>query len=695
MIALIFYTLNTLFLGGALLTFRIRGPDRRFSTTALIYLFAILHIAWVYFYGLYHLNLPTLRLILFSELVFCAVWVVMINSLFHWISRKTTAPSLFFWILFIGGGGVGLVAIFLPSTVPVAAIQGNTFLLSYRMTLPPSLLMLSAMVLGAWRLESFWRSMSPKQRWEYKSLVVGSFLICASLGWAGSYRLTYLTIQSHHLLLLWALLLLSWCQILYAVIRHRLFRQEIYVSRKVVYATIAPLLFSIYLILLGIVALFMRIFGVSMPFVIRWLLFSAGLVALAMVAASGKVRHDIKFFISTHFYANKYEYRDEWIAFSRRLKGVLTEEEVVDALFEILQKSLYTNTIFLWHGDEDKGFRLAYPKQDPGEENKAYYRLSPDIPLFQHLKDHGHHYTEELPPEEMAVSPARAFREDFDLVLFAPLTVGDQLLGMIGLGREFTGGHYGHDDFDLLMALGTQAATGLLAGRMAEALAQARQQEAWDTMSAFILHDVKNAASMLSLICQNASDHIHDPDFQQDMLSSVDDALKRMHKVQERLSALKGEIMPIWQRVDLSERLADICRKLDPRLPELTIDLQSSPAIELKTDPELLFIVLENLLLNAHEAGATEGTVALSADPDETGMVTLTVSDNGPGIAENLLPEAIFEPFKTTKLKGSGIGLWQVKRLVAGLGGAVTAHNSAKGARFVISLPPETAAPEG
>ncbi len=693
MIPFIFYALDVLFLAAALLTFRIEGPDRRFSTIALIYLFAVLHLAWIYFYGLYHMEIAALRMILFSELVFCGVWVVMINSLFHWISRETTNPSVQFWIIFVGGGVVALAAVFAPPEDAVAVARENVFLLSYRMTLMPSVLMLSAMILGAWRLESFWRTLSPKQRWEYKALVVGSFLVCGSLGWASSYRLTYLNIQSHHLLLLWALLLFAWCQILYAIFRYRLFHQEIYVSRKVVYASIAPLLFSVYLLLLGVVALLMRIFGVSMPFVIRWLLFSAGVVALALVAASGKVRDDIRFFISTHFYANKYEYRDEWIAFSQRLKGVLTEDEVVDALFEILRKSLYTNTIFIWRGDEAKGFRLAYPKQDLEEDKKAYQRLPPETPLLHHLKVHGRHYTEELAPEEMPDSPAKAFHEDFDLVLFAPMTVGDQLLGMIGLGREFTGGHYGHDDFDLLLALGTQTATALLAGRMAEALARARQQEAWDTMSAFILHDVKNAASMLSLIRQNAPGHIHDPDFQQDMLSSVDDSLKRMHKVQERLSALKGEILPVWRQVDLRASLSDICRKLTPRLPGVRIDLQCGGSLRLRTDPELLFIVLENLLLNAHEAGATLETIRLSGGESGEEPATITIADNGPGIPDNLLPDAIFEPFKTTKPKGSGIGLWQVRRLIAGLGGDVSADNAENGgARFTISLPTEKAA---
>jgi C4-dicarboxylate-specific signal transduction histidine kinase len=64
------------------------------------------------------------------------------------------------------------------------------------------------------------------------------------------------------------------------------------------------------------------------------------------------------------------------------------------------------------------------------------------------------------------------------------------------------------------------------------------------------------------------------------------------------------------------------------------------------------------------------------------------ITDNGPGIAAELLPDALFEPFKSCKDGGSGIGLWQVKRMVTSLEATITAdNNSDGGARFVIKLP--------
>ncbi|MBL0699913.1 MAG: ATP-binding protein [Desulfosarcina sp.] len=73
---------------------------------------------------------------------------------------------------------------------------------------------------------------------------------------------------------------------------------------------------------------------------------------------------------------------------------------------------------------------------------------------------------------------------------------------------------------------------------------------------------------------------------------------------------------------------------------------------------------------------------------DDAGQAVVEIIDNGPGIAEELLPDVLFEPFRTSKDGGSGIGLWQVKRVLVGLGGSVSADNVVGSrARFVVLLP--------
>jgi signal transduction histidine kinase len=224
---------------------------------------------------------------------------------------------------------------------------------------------------------------------------------------------------------------------------------------------------------------------------------------------------------------------------------------------------------------------------------------------------------------------------------------------------------------------------------MAEELAHAREQQAWHRLSAFVLHDIKNAATMLSLLRENAPEHIHEPEFQQDMLELVDDALKRMRRVEQRLGTLKDEIAAEWQDFELNRFLKDFIRKLRKTLPSMEVAVEGSNAIQVSSDPELLTSILENLLLNAYEARGEETVVRIEiCRDDDARQILVKIIDNGPGIAAELLPDALFEPFKSSKDGGSGIGLWQVKRMVASLEATISAdNNSDGGAQFVIKLP--------
>ena len=193
---------------------------------------------------------------------------------------------------------------------PAAEIAGEVLLFPrYGQLYLSSLFMLMAVFFMAWRLEIFWRTLEDKNRWPYKYLVIGFFLVCGSLFWSTSYRLLYRQLDGDVLLLLAAILLIAWLFILYAVIRHRLLNRKLFVSRKVIYTAAAPLIFAGYLILLGLASIAMRSFGWSLPYIFRWLLVVIGLLLVIVLVFSGKVRSSVKYFISTHFYVNKYEYR--------------------------------------------------------------------------------------------------------------------------------------------------------------------------------------------------------------------------------------------------------------------------------------------------------------------------------------------------------------------------------------------------
>ena len=687
--AVLVYALGVALILSCFLDVRIKETERLFSFDLVRVLLLMPLMAGVYLFVAFNLQFHLIAPLFFSDNVFSLIWLLIAYRLHHAILPGAVKSTLFHLSFAVAGAVVvGAGGYWLLNPPPAEIVDNIILFPRYGQLYFSSLLMLIAVFFMAWRVEMFWRSLTQQDRWQYKNLVIGFFLICGSLFWGASYRLLYRRMDGDQPLLLAVMLLIAWLFISYAVVRHRLLNRKLYVSRKVIYSIAAPTAFAGYLILLGLASLIMRAFGWSLPYIFQWLLIVIGLLIVVVLVFSGKVRSTVKYFISTHFYVNKYEYRDEWVAFSSLLQGALNEREVVDALHRILSESLYTRRIMIWVGDMQGGFRLIGSDKDTVGSADAV--IAADDPLSLYLQNEPYFYME-TPGNAQTWHPVASEKKDFftrnGLVLAAPSTIGGLCVALIGLGPEYTGGRYGHDDFDLLKALGSQAASAILAARTAEKLAQTRESSAWDTLSAFVLHDIKNAATMLNLVKENAPAHIHKPEFQRDLLASVDDALKRMNKVHERLKTLKGETRPAIKAVEIGQFVHDCCKELTRKLLNLTIDVQCRLSLIVKTDSKIVTQILENLMLNAIEAGGPGTLVQVNVSNADHKSVQLEITDNGPGIPAELLPDRLFGPFKTTKPNGSGIGLWQVKQLVESLGGTIEAENvDGGGAKFVVRL---------
>ena len=685
---ILFYILGTTLILSCLLDLRVKDTERLLSFGLVRVLLALPFLTGVYLYTAVNLRYQLVAPLFFSENVLAVIWLLTAYRMHNTVLPATAASKLY--KLSFAVAGITVVAsggYWLLMPPPSEILEGVILFPSYGQLYLSSLFTLMAVFFMVWRLEVFWRALNPKERRQYTYLVIGLFLVCGCLFWLTSYRLLFRRQVVDHYWLACSLVFIAWLFILYGVARHRLLNRKLFVSRKVVYSAAAPVVFAGYLILLGFASLVMRAFGWSLHHVFQWLLVLVGLLIVVVLLFSEKVRSAVRYFVSTHFYVNKYEYRDEWLAFTNLLKSSLTEADVAEALRRILSESLYTRRIMIWLGDAYSGFRLI----DRDKNNPADAVVTAGDPLVLYLQQEPYFYLD-MPVEKEAWRYVSSVKRDFflknGLVLVVPITVGGQYVGLIGLGPEYTGGRYGPDDFDLLAALGSQAALAVLAARAAEKRAQTREMSAWNTLAAFVLHDIKNAAAILNLIRENAPAHIHKPEFQQDLLASIDDALKRMKKVQGRLNVLKGSTMPAVETVEIGRFVKECCQKLDRKLPELSVKVQCNQDVSIQTDPEIVTQILENLLLNAHEAVGTETLIHITVANADYGNVRLEINDNGPGIPAELLPDRLFEPFTTCKPNGSGIGLWQARRLVESLGGTIGAENlAAGGAKFVVQLP--------
>jgi putative PEP-CTERM system histidine kinase len=267
-----------------------------------------------------------------------------------------------------------------------------------------------------------------------------------------------------------------------------------------------------------------------------------------------------------------------------------------------------------------------------------------------------------------------------------PLVDRGEVLGVITLGDRVGGVPFSLQDFDLLKCIGDQAAASLLNVQLSQRLLQAKELEAFQTMAAFFVHDLKNSASTLNLMLQNLPTHFSDPAFREDALRGVSKSVVHINHLIGRLSLLRHEMKIQPAEADLNEMVAKGLAGLETGLASVIVkDLKPLP--RMLFDSEQMSKVVTNLVLNATEAVSGEGQVRIATD-QTNGWAVLTVADDGCGMTAEFISRSLFRPFQTTKINGLGIGMFQSKMIVEAHGGRITAVSEpGKGTTFQVLLP--------
>jgi hypothetical protein len=273
--------------------------------------------------------------------------------------------------------------------------------------------------------------------------------------------------------------------------------------------------------------------------------------------------------------------------------------------------------------------------------------------------------------------------------LLVPLQLGNRRVGLLTLGRIQTGEAYDEkEDYNLLQSVAAHAASAIHNARLFDAQIRMRELDTFNRLSAFIMHDLKNATSMLSMVIQNARKHLCDPEFQKDTLETISSAIAKMKNMIGSLSAFRTE--PVLHRQDL-----DLNKLINEAIDKLAISNPSRISIEkrlgriplIRADGEEMHKVLHNLFLNAGEALKGSGLITVTTVAND-GHVIVSVSDTGPGMTQEFVDNALFQPFKSSKKNGLGIGMYQCKTIVEAHGGKIEVESKlGKGSTFSVYLP--------
>jgi putative PEP-CTERM system histidine kinase len=245
---------------------------------------------------------------------------------------------------------------------------------------------------------------------------------------------------------------------------------------------------------------------------------------------------------------------------------------------------------------------------------------------------------------------------------------------------------YSMEEIDLLKCIGEHVAAGLHQLRLTEELMQGRELAAFQAMSTFFVHDLKNAASSLSLMLENLPEHFDDAEFREDALRAIGGTVNRINQIISRLGTLRQKLELRPMQVDLNGLVSDTLGRLGGmgRI-ELAKNLEPLPCIV--ADRGQLENVLINLLTNAREAVGAGGRITVETVQRED-WVVVSVADNGCGMTSDFIKSSLFRPFQTTKKKGLGIGMFQSRLIVeAHQGNLKVESEPGRGTTFSVMLP--------
>jgi putative PEP-CTERM system histidine kinase len=262
-------------------------------------------------------------------------------------------------------------------------------------------------------------------------------------------------------------------------------------------------------------------------------------------------------------------------------------------------------------------------------------------------------------------------------------------VGLITLGEIRGGERFDEqDDYDLLKSAAAHAASAISNARLFEERMRAKEMEAFHRLSSFVIHDLKNTTSTLSMITENAKKHMSNPDFQKDALRSISGAVAKMQRMIGSLSHLPDRLELQLEDCDLNNLINEALERLSINgSGQVKIDTKLGRLPHIRADVAEIHKVVYNLLLNACEAVDDEGRIKVRSRTNGD-MVVLSVSDNGPGMSKEFMENSLFQPFKSTKKKGFGTGMYQCKTIVEAHEGWIEVESEEDmGTTFSVYLP--------
>ena len=476
---------------------------------------------------------------------------------------------------------------------------------------------------------------------------------------------------------------------LLAISLHRLSKEQINIkiSNKVVFHTTVLLGAGFYLLLMSLAGYYIKYYGGSWGAIAQISFIFLAILLLLTFFISGKIRALAKVFFSKHFFQHKYNYRDEWIKLSKTLAELNSLDDISGFIVSTMAKFVDSSGGGVWIKNDQGDFYLT-AEQNLGGHTQQIVSKNELLIEFLEAKQWVIDFVEFFNDPDIYAGSGldRWYTEHKEIWLIVPLFQKNNLEAFVVLTKPRVSRQMDWEDHDLLKTVGMQLANALALTQTSENLSRARQFEAYNQFSAFLVHDLKNLVAQISLIVKNSKKHKRNPEFIDDSIETLEHVVKKIEHMLRQLK--KGNIQSISQaKINLVNVLEEVAIQQANNKPLLSIKIESEDCWVVG-EKEKMVAILGHLVQNAQEATEDSGLVEIKVTKKQ-GKVTLKIIDNGCGMDENFIQQRLFKPFDTTKGNaGMGIGVYEARDYILQQSGSITVESKPeKGTTFIINLP--------
>ncbi len=463
-------------------------------------------------------------------------------------------------------------------------------------------------------------------------------------------------------------------------------------SRKVTFQTLSLLLIGGYLAVMvlisesialqrGDLARFTQVafvFGASV-FAVLWL-------------PSKRLRGWLRVTMVKHLFQHRYDYRVEWLRFTQTLgQGGENSHSLYERVIQALADITDSPSGLLLLPNEQGSYELAsrwqwrnidVPAEAMSGQMASLLESGSFVVDLDDVRQGGNRYGEApLLPDWLAAEP--------DAWALVPLLHFDRLTGVVVLSRPLAPRNLDWEDFDLLRVVGQQLASYIAEQAGHHALMESARFEEFNRRIAFVMHDIKNLASQLTLLARNAERHAENPEFRADMLVTLRNSAEKLNSLLARLGRYGAHGSDRREPFELAKVVKTVANQYSSLHPVQVIHADSCKVL---ADPEALEQALIHLVQNAVDASEEQFPVMLDVSTDGV-MGRVEVIDSGSGMSPEFIRNGLFKPFVSSKNAGFGIGAFEARELIMAMGGRLDVESrEGLGTRFAIQLPIAAAA---